>query len=98
MRISSLPPALDIENVKQLAVAVDKYDCAEPLAPMTYYWVQSRFQKPGCTLAELYELLHVTHLLRQQELFGQIGIKLVLETSAPVQGTNATLIHAYGMS
>lgn len=99
MRISSLPSSLDIASVKQLASAVDKYDCAGPLAPMTHYWIQRRLQAIKCDLAELYELVHVTYhvtyLLQQEELFGQVGIRLVLKASSPIRGDQTGLIHAY---
>lgn len=98
LRISSLPPSLSITSVKQLATVVDKYDCARPLAPMTYYWIHGRLSQSKCSIEELYELLHATFLLGQQELFGQIGSKLVLETTSAIEGTHERLARAYGMA
>lgn len=96
MRISSLPLSLDLSLVKQLAAAVDKYNCAVPLAPITHYWIQRRLQAVECDLTELYELLHVTYLLEQHELFGQVGVKLVLGACSTIKGQHAVLMPAYG--
>lgn len=87
---------LSTNDINKLTVAADKYDAVEVMAPMAYYWVSKMLSE--APTSDLPTLLHSAYLLQQNELFEQIGRRLILENHGPIIGPQEAMVNGYGES